>query len=174
MWHARRTKVRSSQSYTNRNYWPTMHKDARKVIRECQECQVYHPMPRNPQQKLTSITSPWPFYKWGVDIAGPFPKGPDKRFASVKNPQANGLVERANRSLGEGIDMVQNDEALKLNLDRLEEKREQAAIREARSKAEMKKYYNSQVRNTSFKLGDLVYRSNDAILCKDGGSKAPK
>ncbi|GKB72002.1 reverse transcriptase domain-containing protein [Tanacetum coccineum] len=72
--------------------------------------------------------APWPFYKWGIDIAGPFPEGSgeiiskngkqfsdnpfkdwcDKlnitqRFASVKHPQSNRLVERANRSLGEGI-----------------------------------------------------------------------
>ncbi|GJW18269.1 reverse transcriptase domain-containing protein [Tanacetum coccineum] len=33
---------------------------------------------KNPQQKLTPITSPWPFYKWGIDIAVPFPKGPGK------------------------------------------------------------------------------------------------
>ncbi|GJY10838.1 reverse transcriptase domain-containing protein [Tanacetum coccineum] len=115
----------------------------------------------------------WPFYKWGIDIAGPFPKGPGKvkflivamdyftkwieakavaritgnqvkkfvwnnivcrfglpreiisdngkqfsdnpfkdwceklniayRFASVKHPQSNRLVQRANQSLGEGI-----------------------------------------------------------------------
>ncbi|GJU05962.1 reverse transcriptase domain-containing protein [Tanacetum coccineum] len=32
----------------------------------------------NPQEKLTPITSPWPFYKWGIDIAGTFPEGPDK------------------------------------------------------------------------------------------------
>ncbi|GJW02225.1 reverse transcriptase domain-containing protein [Tanacetum coccineum] len=44
-------------------YWPTMHKDARKMIRECQDCQVHCPVPRNPQKKLTPITSPWPFYK---------------------------------------------------------------------------------------------------------------
>ncbi|GKC04525.1 reverse transcriptase domain-containing protein [Tanacetum coccineum] len=120
------------------------------------------------------------------------------------HPQANGLVERAYRSLGEGIktrldkgskdwveeiphvlwayrtmikssngdtsfsltyemkavipaeigmptlrtaeiDMIQNDEALKLNLDLLEEKREKAALREARSKAKMEKYYNSKL-----------------------------
>ncbi|GJT90880.1 reverse transcriptase domain-containing protein [Tanacetum coccineum] len=110
-----------------------------------------------------------------------------QHFASVKHPQANGLVERANRSLGEGIkarlderskdwieeiphvlwahrtmikstkiDMVQNDEALEINLDLLEERMEQAAIREARSKAKMEKYYKSKVRNTSFKPGDLV------------------
>ncbi|GJS55049.1 reverse transcriptase domain-containing protein [Tanacetum coccineum] len=57
---------------------PTMHKDARALIRACQDCQVHKPIPRNPQQKLTPITSPWPFYKWGIDIAGPFPEGPGK------------------------------------------------------------------------------------------------
>ncbi|GJS63019.1 reverse transcriptase domain-containing protein [Tanacetum coccineum] len=57
-------------------YWPTMHKDARTLIRACQECQVHKPVPKNPQQKLTPITSPWPFYKWGIDIVGPFPEGP--------------------------------------------------------------------------------------------------
>ncbi|GKF79584.1 hypothetical protein Tco_0235152 [Tanacetum coccineum] len=33
------------------------------------------------------------------------------------------------------IDMLQNDESIEINLDLLEERREQAAIREARSKA---------------------------------------
>nr|GEX25447.1 reverse transcriptase domain-containing protein [Tanacetum cinerariifolium] len=72
------------------------------------------------------------------------------------------------------IDMVQNDEALKLNLDLLEEKMEQAAIRKARSKAKMKKYYNSKVHNTSFKPGDLVYQNNDTIHAEDGGKLGPK
>ncbi|GKB09359.1 reverse transcriptase domain-containing protein [Tanacetum coccineum] len=56
-----------------------MHMDSRNLIRECGSCQVYRLMPRNPQQKLTPITSPpWPFYKWGIDIAGTFPEGPGK------------------------------------------------------------------------------------------------
>ncbi|GKG15646.1 reverse transcriptase domain-containing protein, partial [Tanacetum coccineum] len=139
----------------------------------------------------------------------------------VKHPHTNGLVERANRSLGEGIqarlearsnnwmeelphvlwahltmikssnrdtpfsltygteaiipteigmptiktaevDQVQNNEALQINLDLLEERKEEAAIREAKSKAKMEKYYNAKVRNISFKPGDLVYRNNDA------------
>ncbi|GJV88346.1 hypothetical protein Tco_1532284 [Tanacetum coccineum] len=72
------------------------------------------------------------------------------------------------------VDMVQNDEALKLNLDLLEEKREQTAIRDARSKAKIEKYYNSKVCNTSFKPGDLVYQNNDASHAEDGGKLGPK
>ncbi|GJX94982.1 reverse transcriptase domain-containing protein [Tanacetum coccineum] len=248
-------------------YWPTMHKDARALIKACQECQVHKPVPRNPQEKLNPITSPWPFYKWGIDIAGPFPEGPGKvkflivamdyftkwieakpeklyptmgnNFGTtpskigVKHPQTNGLVERANRSLGEGIkarlgkdnknwleeishvlwahrtmikssngdtpfsltygteavipaeigmptfrtaevDVAENDEALEINLELLEEKREQAAIREAKSKRQMEKYYNTKVRNTSFKIGDLVYRSNEVSRVEDTGKLGPK
>ncbi|GKA56813.1 reverse transcriptase domain-containing protein [Tanacetum coccineum] len=284
-------------------YWPTMHTDARNLIRACNDCQVHRPVPRNPQEKLTPITSPWPFYKWGIDIAGPFPEGPGKVkflivamdyftkwieakpvatitgaqikkfvwdnvvcrfglpgeivsdngkqfrdnpfkdwceklsihqcFASVKHPQTNGLVERANRSLGEGIkgrlgeknknwveeishvlwahrtmikssngetpfsltygteavipveigmptlrtaevDMIKNNEDLGINLDLLEEKREQAAIQEAKSKAKMEKYYNARVRSTSFRPGDFVYRNNEASHAEDGGKLGPK
>ncbi|GKA93721.1 reverse transcriptase domain-containing protein [Tanacetum coccineum] len=258
-------------------YWPTMHEDVRMLIRACQDCQVHKPVLRNPQQKLSPITSPWPFYKWGIDIAGPFPEWGGKvkflivaidyftkfgllgeiisnngkqfqdnsfkdwreklcirqHFASVKHPKTNGLVERANRSLGEGIkarlderiknwmeelphvlwahrtmiktsngdtpfsltygtevvipaeigmltlrtakvDPAQNNEALEINLDLLEEQREQAAIREAKSKAKMEKYYNSKVRSTSFKPGDLVYRNNEASRAEDTGKLGPK
>nr|GFA05622.1 reverse transcriptase domain-containing protein [Tanacetum cinerariifolium] len=54
-------------------YWPTMHRDARDVIKKCSDCQVHRPIPRQPQQQLTPITSPCLFYKWGIYIASPFP-----------------------------------------------------------------------------------------------------
>ncbi|GJX49482.1 reverse transcriptase domain-containing protein [Tanacetum coccineum] len=154
-------------------------------------------------------------------------------FAYVKHPQVNGLVERENRSLGEGIkalidersknwlekishvlwahrtmikssnretpfsltygteavipveigmptlrtvevDMIKNEEALEFNLDLLEERREQAAIQEAKSKAKMEKYYNARVRNISFRPEDLLYRKNEASCAEDGGKLGPK
>nr|GEV85539.1 leaf rust 10 disease-resistance locus receptor-like protein kinase-like 1.2 [Tanacetum cinerariifolium] len=156
-----------------------------------------------------------------------------QRFASVKHPQSNGLVERANRSLGEGIksrlgegnknwveelphvlwayrtmiksshgdtpfsltyeteavipteiemptyrtaavDMVSNDEELRLNLDLLEERRERAAICKAKAKSKMTKYYNARDRGVAFKPGDFVYRSNDASHAVAGGKLGPK
>ncbi|GJY97682.1 reverse transcriptase domain-containing protein [Tanacetum coccineum] len=72
------------------------------------------------------------------------------------------------------VDLVQNDEALEINLDLLEEKREQAAIGEAKCKAKIEKYYNSKVRSASFKPGDLVYRNNDASRTEDTGKLGPK
>nr|GEW07611.1 hypothetical protein [Tanacetum cinerariifolium] len=72
------------------------------------------------------------------------------------------------------VDMVKNNEALGINLDLLEEKREQAAIQEARNKAKMKGYYNARVRSTNFRPGDFVYRNNEASHAKDGGKLGPK
>ncbi|GKB82028.1 hypothetical protein Tco_0948923 [Tanacetum coccineum] len=72
------------------------------------------------------------------------------------------------------VDMVQNNESLGINLDLLEERRDQAAICEAKSKAKMERYYNSKVRSTSFKPGDLLYRSNDASRAEEVGKLGPK
>nr|GEX84723.1 reverse transcriptase domain-containing protein [Tanacetum cinerariifolium] len=72
------------------------------------------------------------------------------------------------------VDIVKNNEALEISLDLLEERREQAAVREARSKAKMERYYNARVRNTSFHPRDFVYRNNEASHAKDGGKFRPK
>ncbi|GJU34959.1 reverse transcriptase domain-containing protein [Tanacetum coccineum] len=41
-----------------RYYWPTMHQDARDMIRKCNDCQIHQTVPRNPQHPLTPITAP--------------------------------------------------------------------------------------------------------------------
>ncbi|GKC44722.1 reverse transcriptase domain-containing protein [Tanacetum coccineum] len=72
------------------------------------------------------------------------------------------------------VDLLQNDEALEISLDLLEERREQAAIREAKNKAKMKKNYNSKVLSISFKPRDLVYHNNDASHAEDTWKLSPK
>ncbi|GJZ33334.1 reverse transcriptase domain-containing protein [Tanacetum coccineum] len=104
-------------------------------------------------------------------------------FAFVKHSQANDLVERANRSLGEGIKARETPFSLTYGMKAVIpveigmptlRTAEQAAIQEAKSKAKMEKYYNARVRNTSFKLRDLVYRSNEASHAEDGGKLISK
>nr|GEU83611.1 reverse transcriptase domain-containing protein [Tanacetum cinerariifolium] len=69
---------------------------------------------------------------------------------------------------------IRHKAALGVNLDLLEEKREQTAIQEARSNAKMEKYYNARVRSTSFRPRDLIYRNNEVSHAKDGGKLGPK
>nr|GEY05338.1 reverse transcriptase domain-containing protein [Tanacetum cinerariifolium] len=72
------------------------------------------------------------------------------------------------------VDVVNNDEELRLNLDLLEEHRECAAVCEARAKSKMMKYYNARVRGVAFEPGDFVYRSNDASHAIASGKLGPK
>ncbi|GJR61931.1 retrovirus-related pol polyprotein from transposon TNT 1-94 [Tanacetum coccineum] len=67
-----------TSSYDQLYSYLLQHKHTRALIRACEDCQVHKPVPRNPQQKLTPVMSSWPFYKWGIDIAGPFLEGPEK------------------------------------------------------------------------------------------------
>ncbi|GKE10196.1 hypothetical protein Tco_1413747 [Tanacetum coccineum] len=72
------------------------------------------------------------------------------------------------------VDAVHNDKELRLNLDLLEEKREHAAIREAKAKSNMTKYYNARVRGVAFRRGDFVYHGNDTSHAVDEGKLGPK
>nr|GEU79642.1 reverse transcriptase domain-containing protein [Tanacetum cinerariifolium] len=169
-------------------YWPTMHQDAR------------------PGKFKFLIVAMDYFTKWIEAIAvATITGGQVKKFVwdnivccfglPVKHSQSNGLVERANQSLGEGIkarlavipieigmptyrttavDVVSNDEELRLNLDLLEERRECAVICEANAKSKMTKYYNARVRGVTFRPGDFVYHSNDASHVVAGGKLGPK
>jgi hypothetical protein len=56
-----------------------MNKDSVRLVRQCDKCQRFARVMRNPPKKLSLITSPWPFAKWGVDIVGPMPPGKGKR-----------------------------------------------------------------------------------------------
>ena len=54
-------------------YWPTILRDATDLVRRCKICQEHAKISCLPSEPLTSITSPWPFQQWGLDILGPLP-----------------------------------------------------------------------------------------------------
>ncbi|XP_061339423.1 uncharacterized protein LOC133286092 [Gastrolobium bilobum] len=54
-------------------YWPTIEHDAHEHVKKCKKCQRFADIHKAPPEELTSLTSPWPFYKWGIDILGLFP-----------------------------------------------------------------------------------------------------
>ncbi|GJS57991.1 reverse transcriptase domain-containing protein [Tanacetum coccineum] len=242
-------------------YWPSMHRDARELIRACDDCQAHASLPRLPKADMISVTSAWPFIKWGMDIVGPLPKNPGrvkylivetdyftkwieaKPLATITGKQVvnftwdnivcrfgipttiiteNGtqfvndpfkkwaeklmiqlISTSAHRtmkktsngetpfSLTYGTEAVipteigmpthrtsnlnekTNDQELRLNLDLLEERREIAAIREARYKQHVEKYYNKKVRHVQFQVGEFVLRKNEASRAVNTGKLGP-
>jgi len=65
-------------------YWPTIGKHSAEFVKNCDKCQRFAQITKKPPENLSSISSPWPFAKWGVDLVGPMPseKG-NKRFLIV-------------------------------------------------------------------------------------------
>ena len=55
--------------------WPTIHQDAKRMAKNCKVCQSFSEVPAQPPEKLTIMSSPWPFAQWGIDLIGPLPKG---------------------------------------------------------------------------------------------------
>ncbi|KAL5540593.1 hypothetical protein UlMin_043542 [Ulmus minor] len=54
-------------------YWPTIQTDSLDFVRKCDKCQRFSAIPRQAPEDLTTVTSPWPFAKWGIDLIGPLP-----------------------------------------------------------------------------------------------------
>jgi hypothetical protein len=56
-------------------YWLTISKVSALLVKHCDKCQKFSRIMKTTPEKLTPLTSPWPFAKWGVDIVGPMPVG---------------------------------------------------------------------------------------------------
>ncbi|XP_071901198.1 uncharacterized protein [Coffea arabica] len=283
-------------------YWPTIFRDSTELVARCKSCQLHAPIHHTPTQEMIPLSSPWPFFQWGIDLLGPFPRAPGgyehlvvaidyftkwveaeplntissrsvqkflwksivcrfgipralvsdngrqfadhslqewctelgihQHFTSVGHPQANGQVENVNRTILHGlktrIESAQtnwleelptilwayrttsrtatqetpfpltygveavilaeigvpsgrvqhfvaqdNGEEMRLSLDLLEHRREEAAIRMAKYKGQVARYYNARVRHLSFKPGDLVLRKNSVSRAGGTGKLDP-
>ena len=53
-------------------YWPTMNHDAMEKAKTCDSCQKHARIIWPPPSELKGMPAPWPFFKWGMDILGPF------------------------------------------------------------------------------------------------------
>ncbi|XP_021827603.1 uncharacterized protein LOC110768210 [Prunus avium] len=65
-------------------FWPTMNDDAKQLVRVCKPCQLFATIPHQPPEGLTTMSGPWPFAQWGLDLIGPMPNGKGQtKFAIV-------------------------------------------------------------------------------------------
>ncbi|KAG7588731.1 Ribonuclease H-like superfamily [Arabidopsis suecica] len=52
-------------------YWPTMITDCVKFAQRCKRCQLHAPLIHQPSELFSSISAPYPFMRWSMDIIGP-------------------------------------------------------------------------------------------------------
>jgi len=52
-----------------------MNQESMEMVRRCDKCQRFAKLQTNPPTELSSVSSPWSFAQWGVDIVGPMPTG---------------------------------------------------------------------------------------------------
>ncbi|XP_071708633.1 uncharacterized protein [Rutidosis leptorrhynchoides] len=72
------------------------------------------------------------------------------------------------------FDEQKNDEALRENLDALEERRTIAHIRQAEKKQKIANHYDKKFKPLNFQLNDLVLHSNEASRQQDVGKLGPR
>ncbi|GJR92465.1 reverse transcriptase domain-containing protein [Tanacetum coccineum] len=125
-------------------YWPTMHRDARDMIRTCNDCQIHRPKGQTGawgegiKARLGEGNKNWieelPHVLWAhrtmiksshCDTPFSLTYGTEAVIpAEIRMPTYRTAV----------VDVVHNNEELRLNLDLLEERRKRASIREAKAK----------------------------------------
>ena len=71
-----------------------MQVDTLELVKKCDKCQWFGNVQRLPVERMTTITSPWPFAQWGIDIVGPLPLGKGQlKFLLVAIDYFTKLVE---------------------------------------------------------------------------------
>ncbi|XP_048622610.1 uncharacterized protein LOC125591798 [Brassica napus] len=64
-------------------YWPTMNADCESYVKKCDRCQRHASTIHSPTELLHTLTVPYAFMRWGMDIIGPMPSSRQKRFILV-------------------------------------------------------------------------------------------
>ncbi|XP_061367257.1 uncharacterized protein LOC133310357 [Gastrolobium bilobum] len=65
-------KALARKALTAGYYWPTMGEDSKEHVKKCDSCQKHGKLILSPPEEMKSISAQWPFFKWKIDLLGPF------------------------------------------------------------------------------------------------------
>ncbi|KFK26842.1 hypothetical protein AALP_AA8G300800 [Arabis alpina] len=75
------------------HFWPTIVNDCVKFSTKCERCQRHTPKIHQPTEMLSSVSSPYPFMRWAMDIVGPLHASKQKCFLLVLTDYFSKWVE---------------------------------------------------------------------------------
>ncbi|XP_070010717.1 uncharacterized protein [Nicotiana sylvestris] len=64
-------------------YWLTMERDCISFMRKCHQCQVHGDLIYSPPSKLHTMSIPWLFVAWGMDVIGPIDPATSNRHRFI-------------------------------------------------------------------------------------------
>ena len=60
-----------AKSFRQGFFWPSALKDAERIVKTCEACQMMGPKSNRPSKPSQLIAPAWPLQWWGVDLVGP-------------------------------------------------------------------------------------------------------
>nr|GFA71216.1 reverse transcriptase domain-containing protein [Tanacetum cinerariifolium] len=136
-------------------YWPSIYKDAFELVKRCDLCQRQGKVSQRDEMPHNFIQIYEIFDVWGIDFMGPFPSS--KAYWALKHIN---------------YDLKTAGDHRKLQLNELNELRDQAYENSLIYKERTKKLHDDKIKNRIFNVGDQVLLFNSRLKIFSGKLKS--
>ena len=76
----------------------SIEKDYIQIVRQCHQCHIHGNLNHLPPTVLNSLSSPWPFAAWGIDIIGEIRMNASNGHKYIVHSSGDRLLLKMNRS----------------------------------------------------------------------------
>nr|GEV28870.1 reverse transcriptase domain-containing protein [Tanacetum cinerariifolium] len=167
-------------------FWPSIYCDAHDMIKICDTCQRKGKISQRDEMPQNAIQVCEIFDVWGIDFMGPFPSSKGNKYILVAVDYLSNLPsldEWSSRGFQSWIEtyfgedswgkpcLVTTGDHQKLQLNELNELRDQAYENSLIYKERTKKLHDSKIKNRIFNVGDQVLLFNSRLKIFSGKLK---
>nr|XP_016472282.1 PREDICTED: uncharacterized protein LOC107794313 [Nicotiana tabacum] len=152
-------------------YWPTMFKDAHKLVKGYNECQQTRNISRRHEMPMNQIQEVEVFDVWGIDFMGPFVSSFDNKYILVAVDYVSKWVKAAALSTNDArlnLDIKAASTTRVIELHELNEFRYLAFGSTRLYKEIMKRLHDKNIVEQNFNPGDMVLLYNSRLRLFSG------